>query len=314
VEVIRAEGLRRSYGDVVAVAGVDLTVHEGEIVCILGPNGAGKTTTIEMLLGLRTPTSGEVRVFGAGPRSPAVRARVGAMLQDTDAPESLTVAEMVDLVAAYYPYRLPRAEVLQRAHLNDHADSRVTQLSGGLRQRLSFALCIAGDPDLLFLDEPTAALDVQARRGFWEQVEEFASLGKTILFSTHNLAEADTLAQRVVVIDAGVVVHDGTPHQIKQLVAGRVLTLRTDAAEQALWSMPGVRQVSRLPDDAGADLAHDGSPDGQEALPRWRVQAIDAAPVLRAMFDVGHEVRELTVAEASLEDAFLHLTGGEDRQ
>ena len=305
MEVIGAEGLRRHYGDVVAVAGVDLTVHEGELVCMLGPNGAGTTTPIEMLLGLRTPTAGKVRVFGAPPRSWAVRTRVGAMLQDSDAPESLTVAETVELVASYDPYRLPLPEVLQRADLGDHAGHRVTQLSGGLRQRLSFALCIAGDPDLLFLDEPTAALDVQARRRFWEQVEEFAALGTTILFTTHNLAEADALAHRVVVIDAGVVVHDGTPQQIKQLVAGRVLSFGTDAPEHVLRSAPGVRAVRRMPDDAGTDE--------YRALPRWSVQAVDAVPVLRALFDAGHEVRGLTVTEASLEDAFLHLTAREDR-
>lgn len=314
VEVIGAEGLRRHYGDVVAVAGVDLTVSEGEIVCMLGPNGAGKTTTIEMLLGLRSPTAGTIRVFGASPRSSAVRARVGAMLQDTDAPESLTVAETVELVASYYPYRLPLREVLQRADLGDHADHRVTQLSGGLRQRLSFAMCIAGDPDLLFLDEPTAALDVQARRRFWEQVTEFAALGKTILFSTHNLAEADALAHRVVVIDAGVVVHDGTPQQIKQRLADRVLSFATDAPEQVLWSAAGVRAVRRMPDDVGVDLGPDEHHEREQRLPRWRVQAVDAVPVLRALFDAGHEVRGLTVTEASLEDAFLHLTARDDRR
>ena len=313
MEVIRAKGLRRQYGDVIAVAGIDLTVLDGEIVCVLGPNGAGKTTTIEMLLGLRTPSAGEVQIFGGGPRTRAVRGRVGAMLQDTEAPESLTVAETVDMVAAYYPHRLPLQEVLQRADLAKHAGHRVTQLSGGLRQRLSFALCIAGDPDLLFLDEPTASLDVHARRLFWRQVEEFAALGKTIVFSTHNLAEAETLAQRIIVIDAGVVVQDGTPQQVKQLVAGRVLSLWTDAPEHELLAVPGVRGVSRLPDDPAGDPNGDAGPVAPATLRHLRVQAVDAVPVLRALFQTGREIVGLTVTEASLEDAFLHLTTRKER-
>ncbi len=314
MDVIQAVGLHRLFKDVVAVAGIDLRVRQGEIVAVLGPNGAGKTTTIEMLLGLRTPTSGSVRVFGASPSTTAVRGRVGAMLQDTDAPESLTVAEMVNLVASYYPFRLPAKEVLQRANLEGHAGHRVSQLSGGLRQRLSFALSIVGDPDLLFLDEPTAALDVQARRAFWEQVKDFAALGKTILFSTHNLAEADALADRIVVIDSGVVVKDGTPHQIKQLVAGRTIGLLTDASEDELRSLPGVRGVTLVPSDPATpglaeqtDGIDGGGYEGQQ-LRRMRVQAVEAEPVLRALFTTGRYVGELTVHEASLEEAFVHLT------
>lgn len=303
MNAIDTQGLGKDYGDVTAVGAIDLSVPTGQVTAVLGPNGAGKTTTIEMLLGLRRPTRGRVRVLGGDPRSPAVRARVGAMLQDTDAPESLTVREMVDLVASYYPSRLPVEEVLARADLAARADRRVTQLSGGQRQRLSFALTIAGDPDLLFLDEPTAALDVGARREFWQQVSGFASLGKTILFSTHNLAEADEFAERVVVIAAGAVVAEGSPAQIKQLVAGRTVTLRTDAPEGWLRRLPGVREVTR-PETAGVV---DGAP--ATASRALRLHVVEAEPVLRAVFAAGHDVTDLTVAEASLEDAFVHLTG-----
>ena len=198
--VIQAAGLTKRYGDLVAVDSLSLTIGQGDIVAILGPNGAGKSTTIEMLLGLRTPTHGSVRVFGADPNAKATRARVGAMLQESHAPETLTVAEAVDLVRHYYPYALGVEDILRRADLLEKRDNRVGQLSGGQQQRLNFALAIAGDPDLLFLDEPTAALDVAARHLFWEQVRGLAAQGKTILFSTHNLAEADALADRVVAV------------------------------------------------------------------------------------------------------------------
>lgn len=301
MDVIETRALGKDYGTVTAVRAVDLVVPAGQVTAVLGPNGAGKTTTIEMLLGLRRPSRGTVRVLGGDPRHAAVRGRVGAMLQDTDAPESLTVSEMVDLVAAYYPTRLRTAEVLERADLVLQADRRVTQLSGGQRQRLSFALAVAGDPDLLFLDEPTAALDVTARREFWQQVAGFAALGKTILFSTHNLAEADEFAERVVVIAAGEIVADGTPAQVKQVVAGRTVTLRTDAPEAWLRTLPGVRGTVRT--DAGRPAA------GDPATAVLRLQVVAAEPVLRAVFAAGHAVDQLTVTDASLEDAFVHLTG-----
>jgi ABC-2 type transport system ATP-binding protein len=299
-DVIEAVGLSRRFGEVLAVDAIDLRVGEGEVVAVLGPNGAGKTTTLEMLLGLRTPTSGTVRVFGGNPTSAGVRGRVGAMLQDTDAPESLTVTEMVNLVAAYYPYRLPTADVLQRAALTGHHRRRVTQLSGGERQRLSFALAIAGDPDLLYLDEPTASLDVSARRAFWAHVSDFAALGKTILFSTHNLEEADLVADRVVIINAGRVLSDGTPRQLKALLAGRTLELVTDANDAELAALPGVRAVVALPADPGTAA--------RPRLRRVRLQAADAEPPLRALFATGRTVADLLVTEATLEEAFVHLT------
>jgi ABC-2 type transport system ATP-binding protein len=299
-DVIEARGLTRRFGDVLAVDAIDLRVGEGEVVAVLGPNGAGKTTTLEMLLGLRSPSSGTVRVFGDDPTSARVRGRVGAMLQDTDAPESLTVAEMVDLVAAYYPYRLPTAEVLERASLAGHRRRRVTQLSGGERQRLSFALAIAGDPDLLYLDEPTASLDVAARRAFWRHVSDFAALGKTILFSTHNLEEADLVADRVVIVHAGRIFADSTPRELKGLLAGRTVELVTDADDAVLAALPGVRGTVVLPEDPGTA--------GRPGVRRVRLQAPDAEPVLRALFVTGWTVEDLLVTEATLEEAFVHLT------
>ncbi len=302
-DVIEAVGLTRRFGEVLAVDAVDLRVGAGEVVAVLGPNGAGKTTTLEMLLGLRSPTSGTVRVFGSDPASPTVRGRVGAMLQDTDAPESLTVTEIIDLVAAYYPYRLPTGEVLERATLDGQRRRRVTQLSGGERQRLSFALAIVGDPDLLYLDEPTASLDVGARRVFWSQVSDFAALGKTILFSTHNLAEADLAAERVVIINGGRIFSDSTPRELKGLLAGRTLELVTDADDAELAALPGVHGVQLLPSD--------GATDSRPGVRRVRLQAAHAEPSLRALFGTGRVVEGLIVTEATLEEAFVHLTSAE---
>ncbi len=302
MDVVEATSLTRRFGDVVAVDRIDLRVGEGEVVAVLGPNGAGKTTTLEMLLGLRRPTSGRVTVFGADPTTRAVRARVGAMLQDTDAPESLTVTEMIDLVAAYYPYRLPTADVLDRSALTTLRKRRVTQLSGGERQRLSFALAIVGDPDLLYLDEPTASLDVGARRLFWTQVADFAALGKTILFSTHHLDEADNIADRVLIINRGRIFSDGTPRELKGLLAGRRLELVTDAGAGQLRALPGVRQVDILADEPDQTNGRRG------ARQRVRLQTSTAEPALRALFGQGYAVEDLIVAEASLEEAFMHLT------
>jgi ABC-2 type transport system ATP-binding protein len=304
MNVIEATDLHKSYGHVPAVVGIELSVAPGEVVAVLGPNGAGKTTTIEMLLGLRSPSRGAVSVFGKPPRHVDVRGRVGAMLQDTDAPESLTVTETVELVGHYYPYALPTAHVLRRADLSQDAAKRVTQLSGGQRERLSFALAIVGDPDLLFLDEPTASLDVQARQAFWQQVEEFAGLGKTILFSTHNLLEADLAADRIVMINQGRIVRDGTPTQIKALIPAKTITLTTNANLQDLRRLEGVKSAVPI----NHSETH-GIPASQSyGLHRVQLQVAIAEPVLRALFDANH-VEDLTVTEASLEQAFLHLTG-----
>lgn len=297
VTIIHAAGLTKRYHDLVAVDHLDLTIGAGERVAILGPNGAGKSTTIEMLLGLRTPTSGTVTVFGTAPGHHGAKARIGAMLQDSDVPEALTVAETVDLVRHYYPMALPVTEVLARADLVDKRSSRVSQLSGGQRQRLSFALSICGDPDLLFLDEPTAALDVEARNLFWDQVRGLADAGKTVLFSTHNLAEADALAQRILVISRGRVIADGTPAQVKGKVAASTVDLATSAPLALLESAPGVQTVL------------DGPPDRHTGvgLVSRRVLTSQPEELLRRVFSGGYDVAALQVTEADLETAFLHL-------
>lgn len=317
VTIIEATALTKRYGDLTAVAGLDLRIGPGERVAILGPNGAGKTTTIEMLLGLRRPSGGQVRLFGLEPDQPRARARVGAMLQDTAVPESLTVAETVDLVRHYYPVALPVAEVLERADLTEKANSRVSQLSGGQRQRLGFALAVCGDPDLLFLDEPTAALDVEARRLFWAQVRGLAEAGKTILFSTHNLAEADALAERIIVISRGRVIADGTPAEVKGMVAATTVDLSTDAPDDVLLGVDGVQAVVDAPSGPGAASneppgtgRHRHTDAGPPRRAR-RVMTSQPEDLLRHVFSSGYAVADLRIADADLETAFLHLVAAD---
>ena len=305
MDVIRAERLTKRYGDLTAVDGITLTVDRPGVVAILGPNGAGKSTTIEMLLGLRTPSDGTVRVFGTEPNAKRTRARVGAMLQESHAPEALTVAETIDLVRHYYPYALTVADLLRRADLAEKRNLRVGQLSGGQKQRLSYALAIAGDPDLLFLDEPTSALDVDARLRFWDQVRGFADQGKTVLFSTHNLDEADALSDRVIVIDRGHVVADGTPAQIKATVAARSVRLTTDAHPDQVRGLDGVRGVEETPVTAES-WRPDGSTSGAHRL---LVHTSAPEDLLRALFAAGHLVADLSVTDTDLETAFRHLVG-----
>lgn len=293
--VAELRGVEKRYGDVRALAGIDLEVRAGEIVAVLGPNGAGKTTAISILLGLRSPDAGSVRLFGHDPLHRGVRERLGAMLQDSGVPATLRVGEVVDLFRAYYPIALPRDEVLAAADLADLRSRPVGKLSGGQRQRLYFALALAGDPDLLVLDEPTVGLDVAARRAFWDRIRGLAALGKTVLFSTHLLDEADALATRIVLIDHGRVVAAGSPADIKARVTGKRIRVRGALEPDMLTTIPGATYVGR---------------DGGYAL----LATADAMPVLRHLVNLGSIVEEVTVEEAGLEAAFLGLTDeGSDR-
>lgn len=208
--VVLVRGARKTYGDTVAVDHIDLEVRRGQIVAVLGPNGAGKTTLFELLLGLVRPDAGTLEVLGERPR-PSTRLRVGTMMQSVGLPEHVQAAELVDLIGRAHPLRLTTAEALERTGLADRARRRVTDLSGGERQRLLLAMAIVGAPELLLLDEPTAAMDVAARRAFWRQTTQAATQGATVVFATHDLAEARAVADRVVVIARGRVLADATP-------------------------------------------------------------------------------------------------------
>src|SRR5690348_6580911 len=204
-------GVTKTYGQVTALRDIHFSVRAGELVALLGPNGAGKTTAVKLLLGLVSPTSGQASIFGADPRNPASRMRTGAMLQIGKVPETLRVREHIDLFSSYYPNPLPISQSLAIAGLDGVKDRKFGDLSGGQRQRVLFALAICGNPDLLFLDEPTVGMDVEARRALWEQIRNLIGRGKTVLLTTHYLHEADALADRVVVINKGSIIAEGTP-------------------------------------------------------------------------------------------------------
>lgn len=205
----------KNYGMVEALRGLDLTIRPGELVALLGANGAGKTTAVRLLLGLAKPTSGSVKVFDGDPRDARSRTRMGAVLQVARVPETLKVREHIDLFRSYYPHPMSMPEIIAAANLEGVEHRQFGQLSGGQQKRVLFALAIAGNPDLLILDEPTVGLDVEARRALWKQIRAFVALGKSVLLTTHYLAEAEALANRVVVVNKGVVVREGTPKEIR---------------------------------------------------------------------------------------------------
>ena len=279
----------KKYGSVEALKGVSLDIELGDVVAMLGPNGAGKTTSISLLLGLRKPTSGKAVLFGMDPTNVSARSRVGVMLQESGVPQMLKVSEIVDLFRSYYPNPLPRERAIAMAGLEEKANSLVKELSGGQRQRLYFALAVCGNPDVLFLDEPTVGMDVEGRRSFIERIAEFAHLGKTVVLTTHYLEEADQLARRVIVIDRGVVIADAPPAEIKSRVAGKRVRFVAPALDE--------KDLQGLPVSAVTIKDHS-------------VQLLTNQPeaVLRELFQRGVQIAELEVSGADLEDAFIALT------
>lgn len=296
--VLELHGVHKRYGDVEALAGVDLAVEQGEVVALLGPNGAGKTTAFEILLGLVRPTGGTVRVLGDRPGG-AVRSRVGVMLQGAGLPEQVRVAELVDLIGRSYPASLPVADTLARVGLGNRARRTVTDLSGGERQRLLLAMALVAAPELLVLDEPTAAMDVESRRGFWTHARSAVRDGASVLFATHDLAEADDIADRVVVLQSGRVIADATPAELKRTVAATVMSVTTDAPPEVVRAAAGVERV----EVAGGPVAA-GVPGGR----RLHVYAADVEDALVSLVTGGYRIAGVRVTDADLEDAFLHLT------
>ena len=287
--VAQLKGVSKNYGDVKALRNVTLDVHAGEVVSVLGPNGAGKTTAVKLLLGLAGANAGTVNVFGGDPRNPMNRLRTGAMLQVARVPETLRVKEHVDLFSSYYPKPLPLAETLATAGLKEIANRKFGELSGGQKQRVLFALAICGDPDLIFLDEPTVGLDVEARRVLWEEIRKLVSRGKTVLLTTHYLQEADALADRVVVINKGEIIAEGTPAEIKSRTAGKQIRCVSSLPVVEVCSIPGVLEVRA---DREGILISTAAPDS----------------VLRELFLRDERLSGVEVISAGLEEAFLALT------
>jgi len=287
-------GLRKAFGEVKAVQGVDISIAPSSTVALLGPNGAGKTTTIDMLLGLQRPDAGRITVFGRTPTDAVKAGLVGGMLQVGSLVKDLTIRELVKLVAGLYPKPLGVDDVLQLAGIADIAERRTNKLSGGQAQRVRFAIAVVADPELLVLDEPTAALDVEGRRDFWASMRGVAARGKTVLFATHYLEEADAYADRVVLMARGRVVADGTPAEIKARVGSRTITATLPGADlAALGYLPGVSAVEARGDDVVLRCA-------------------DSDPALRALLASYPRAFNIEVRGGSLEEAFIELTGAEE--
>jgi ABC-2 type transport system ATP-binding protein len=295
--VIRASGLRKSYGDTEAVRGIDLAVQPGEIFAFLGPNGAGKTTTVEVLEGYRERTGGEVSVLGSDPAAAGRdwRARVGIVLQQSKTHPELSVAETLELFAGYYPRALPVAETIAQVGLEEKADTRVGRLSGGQQRRLDVGMALVGDPELLFLDEPTTGFDPSARRQFWGVIEGLRELGKTIFLTTHYMEEAQRLADRVAIVVSGRIVAEGTPSQL--VAADR------DAAA-IRFRLPAGLSADELPPSIAASVGGDGSFTAEASDPVRALHELTGWALERGLDLEGLEVRR-----PSLEDVYLQLTG-----
>jgi len=287
--VAQMRGTNKNFGEVRALVNFDFNVRAGALTALLGPNGAGKTTAIKLLLGLARPTSGQVSLFGADPAESATRTRVGAMLQVGRVPETLRVGEHIDLFSSYYPNPLPINEVLSIAGLEDLRSRRFGDLSGGQKQRVLFALAICGNPDLLFLDEPTVGLDVEARHLLWQEIRNLLGRGTTVVLTTHYLEEADALADRVAVINKGSIIAEGTPAEIKSRTSGKKIRCVTQLSPDVIRKIKGVVDVKT---------------DRETTV----IQANDPESVLRGLLSLDLDVSEIEVTSAGLEDAFLALT------
>jgi ABC-2 type transport system ATP-binding protein len=292
-DAVHVQGLTKSYGNVQAVAGIDFRIAQGEVFALLGPNGAGKTTTVEILEGYRRRDGGEVTVLGHDPGRGGreLKSRIGIVLQSTGVDPYLTVSETIAMYSGYYPHPRPVGEVVELVGLSAKRDTRVVKLSGGQQRRLDVAIALAGDPELLFLDEPTTGFDPSARRGAWEVMKNLAALGKTVLLTTHYMDEAQYLADRVAIIAAGQIVAEGTPDTL----AGRDLATK--------------RVRFRLPD--GVFPPHD-LPAGQVVGGFTELTTDDPVKVLYRLLgwaiEHGVELDGLEVTRPSLEDVYLQLT------
>lgn len=289
---------KRYKNGVTALDGLSLNLHRGEIIALLGPNGAGKSTAVKLMMGLIAPTFGSVGIFGADPRDPHTRLRTGVMLQVGRAPEMLRVREHINIFRGYYPKPAPYAALVKAAGLEGIEDRFFGQLSGGQKQRVLFAIALAGDPDLIFLDEPTVGLDIESRRTMWAEIRALAARGKTVLLTTHYLEEADALAHRIIVINKGKVICEGTPAEVKSMGSGnrsasaksvKIIRCSTTLTADHLQAMPGVVAVVSV--------------SGFTEITSEQPEA-----TLREMLALDQSLSALEVESPALEDAFLALT------
>jgi ABC-2 type transport system ATP-binding protein len=293
--VVSFVNVSKHYGSLKAVDGLNLDLRPGETTALLGPNGAGKSTSLDMLLALRKPTSGRISMFGEDPYQAVKSGRVGAMLQSGGLMPEVTVRELVTLVTTLHPKPEPINTTLQRAGVAEFADQRVDRLSGGQTQRVRFALAICGKSELIVLDEPTAAMDVETRRVFWNSMKEEVAQGRTLLFATHYLEEADQAADRILVINRGRLLADGTPAEIKARAGARRISFHLDTVDEPfLLGLPGLVNL---------EVRHDFV----------QIQTSDSDATLYAVLDAGYRPHEIEVTSLGLEQAFLAITAEDDR-
>lgn len=295
MNAIELQHVNKTFGKVIALDDLSLEIKAGELTALLGPNGAGKTTAISLMLGLGAPTRGQVRVLGANPKQDTVRARIGSMPQESAIPQALLVREAVRLFASFYPAPLKVDDALALADLTSVADRRAGALSGGQKRRLAFALALVGNPELLLIDEPTTGMDAQSRLAFWKAVDQIRNTGRTILLTTHYLEEAQRAAQRVIVMNAGQILADGTPEELRAQVGGARVQFTSDLVLSELRTLPGVES---------AQVDTQGHADVRTRTPE---------ALLGELYRRDIPFRELEVSRASLEDAFLNLTTSPDR-
>ena len=293
--VVSYVNVSKQYGSLKAVDGLSLDLRPGETTALLGPNGAGKSTSLDMLLALRKPTSGQIKIFGSDPYHAVKSGRVGAMLQSGGLMPEVTVRELVTLVTGFHPRPEPVNTTLKRAGIDQFADQRVDRLSGGQTQRVRFALAICGKSELIVLDEPTAAMDVETRRLFWDSMKEEVAEGRTLLFATHYLEEADQAADRILVINRGRLLADGTPAEIKARAGARRLSFRLDPVDEPfLFGLPGLVNL---------EVRHDFV----------QIQTTDSDATLYAVLNAGLRPHEIEVTSLGLEQAFIAITAEDDR-
>lgn len=292
--VIELKQVSKKFKDKQAVNNVSFQIAQGSITAILGPNGAGKTTTLSMMLGLMEPTSGEVKVLGSPPSSPIVREKIGVMLQEVSVMDSLRIHELLTLVRSYYPNPLSMEQLIKLTSFSQKDLNRFTdKLSGGQKRSLNFALALAGNPDILFFDEPTVGLDTTARRQFWEDTRKLASQGKTIIFSTHYLQEADDAADRILLFNQGEIIADDTPSNIKSKLMQRSVSFLPQTKDASLYA-----QLETLFSDVGYYEQHG----------RIMISTPHSDDILRCIFEHALPVYDIQISEGRLDEAFEQLT------
>jgi ABC-2 type transport system ATP-binding protein len=288
--IIETNNISKIYGDFTAVNSINLKVPRNSVYGVLGPNGAGKTTTISMILGLQQPTSGQVKLLGGNPRDSNVRNRIGAMLQDVSIIDNLKVSETINLFRDYYTNPLSLTELLRISGLESEKNKMAAALSGGQQRRLGFALAAAGDPEIIFLDEPTVGMDISSRQLFWDTIRTMAGKGRTVVLTTHYLEEADSLADRIVVINNGKLIADGTPSEIKAGTTGRVIsfTAGESVKSELLLAIPGV-----------VDVEWSGR--------RVKLHSNDTDTLIAVLIEKRIDMRDIEIQSGGLEDAFQTL-------